>query len=266
MWPASEFAARRATKIVDGETLTGWFTEDFTWAELGTLRSVERLPGLRPGSAAFDGVFGIMRLADLFGLIDGASDARQRPLGMVAELKHAHYFACAGLPLDELFAAEVHAAGWDRDAERLVVESFEPTVLEQVRSRGVPGSSVLLIDEHGSPADLLAEAGRERGELCLVPDARGITEVGGRWRERCQCAETSAARVGEQTRGVGAFVRTRGVHVDVAARERISRATVQGGYRPRGMGPMAGGVRPDYGERGGWGVRRSSRSRGLCAG
>ncbi len=42
-----EFADRKTTKRVDGQALTGWFTEDFTWAELSTLRGRERLPEVR---------------------------------------------------------------------------------------------------------------------------------------------------------------------------------------------------------------------------
>ena len=98
-----EFADRRTTKLIDGARLTGWFTEDFTWAELSTLRAVERLPQVRQASATFDGLEPILRLSDLLGIIDDASGQRQRI--MVAELKHATYFESIGLPLDELFAA-----------------------------------------------------------------------------------------------------------------------------------------------------------------
>ena len=50
-----EFAARRATKVIDGVSITGWFTEDFTLAELKTLRAVERIPAVRPQNTAFNG-------------------------------------------------------------------------------------------------------------------------------------------------------------------------------------------------------------------
>jgi len=115
-----EFADRRANKLIDGARLTGWFTEDFTWAELSTLRAVERLPQVRQASATFDGLEPILRLSDLLGIIDDASGQRQRI--MVAELKHATYFESIGLPLDELFASEV--SGWASD-ENLIVECFE---------------------------------------------------------------------------------------------------------------------------------------------
>ncbi|MEF2976197.1 glycerophosphodiester phosphodiesterase family protein [Subtercola sp. YIM 133946] len=169
-----QFASRRTSKTIDGVELTGWFTEDFTWAELQTLRCVERLPGLRPESATFDGLFGILRLADLFALVDEAQDALQRRLGIVAELKHAAYFARLGLPLAELFAAEVRAAGWNTGDGRLMVESFEPTVLRRVREAGVRAATVLLVEAEGAPADLVAALGDGAPSYSSYLDERGL--------------------------------------------------------------------------------------------
>jgi glycerophosphoryl diester phosphodiesterase len=159
-----EFAGRRTTKLIDGAEATGWFTEDFTWDELRTLRSVERIPAIRPGNAAFSG--SILRLADLLGLLDAAD----RSVGLVAELKHAAYFESVGLPLDELFAAELAAAGWSRDP-RLTIESFEPGVLRQVRSRGVRAPLIFLIEDHGAPADEVARQGER-----AMPYAEYLTD------------------------------------------------------------------------------------------
>ena len=149
-----EFAERHTTKTIDGVTRNGWFTEDFTWAELRSLRAVERLPGIRSESATFDGVFPILALSDLFGIIDAQDRARV----MVAEIKHATYFASIGLPMDALFAAEI--TGWATE-DNLVVESFEQTVLGQIRGRGVPGRSVFLAEASGAPADLVARDGTD---------------------------------------------------------------------------------------------------------
>ena len=163
-----EFADRRANKLIDGARLTGWFTEDFTWAELSTLRAVERLPQVRQASATFDGLEPILRLSDLLGIIDDASGQRQRI--MVAELKHATYFESIGLPLDELFASEV--SGWASD-ENLIVECFEQTVLGKVRGRGVPGRVVFLAEASGSPADLVAQFGSK-----ALPYSAHLTNAG----------------------------------------------------------------------------------------
>jgi glycerophosphoryl diester phosphodiesterase len=175
-----EFAARRATKTIDGTTLTGWFTEDFTWAELSTLRARERLPQLRQRSASFDCRYRILRLDDLLPIIDGASSRMNRQLSMVAEIKHASYFESIGLPLDELFAAQI--APWAAD-ENLTVESFEQTVLAKVRARGVAGKLVYLLESSGSPADLVAQHGRKAlsysAHLTDAGLARLATSVGG---------------------------------------------------------------------------------------
>ena len=163
-----EFADRRTSKLIDGARLTGWFTEDFTWAELSTLRAVERLPQVRQASATFDGLEPILRLSDLLGIIDDASGQRQRI--MVAELKHATYFESIGLPLDELFASEGSGGASD---ENLIVECFEQTVLGKVRGRGVPGRVVFLAEASGSPADLVAQFGSK-----ALPYSAHLTNAG----------------------------------------------------------------------------------------
>ena len=175
-----EFAARKTTKTIDGITLTGWFTEDFTWAELQTLRVVERLPALRQPSTSFDGHEGIVRLRDLMQIIDAASARFGRQLLMIAEIKHAAYFASIGLPLDELFAHEVR--DW-ATGENLVTESFEESVLLRVRAHGIPGRLVFLAERDGAPADLVAVDGRHaRSYADHLTDAglaRLATEVDG---------------------------------------------------------------------------------------
>jgi glycerophosphoryl diester phosphodiesterase len=151
----SEFAGLRTTKVVDGNTLTGWFTEDFTWEQLSTLRATERIPQLRPQNTAYVGS-GILRFADLLRLLDNAD----RRVGLVAELKHATYFESMGLPLDELFAAELVESGWWGDS-RLTVESFEETVLGALRKRGIRAPLVFLIESDGAPADQVAASGAD---------------------------------------------------------------------------------------------------------
>ncbi len=164
-----EFAARRTTKVIDGTKHTGWFTEDFTWPELATLTARERLPELREGSAQFgeETSPGILRLRDLIELMPGGKI-------MVAEIKHATYFASIGLPLDELFAAEI--AGW-ATSDNLIVECFEQTVLEQIRSRGLPGRIVFLLESSGSPADQAAEFGRTAKRYADYLTDAGLLEL-----------------------------------------------------------------------------------------
>jgi len=165
-----EFADLRTTKIIDDTSLTGWFTEDFTWAQLATLRARERLPAIRTGAATFDDRWGILRLSDLMQIIDEQRERLGRELVMVAEIKHATYFSSLGLPLDELFAAEV--ASWARPAN-LVVECFEQTVLGQIKQRGVPGRYIYLVEASGSPADLVARFGAK-----ALPYSAHLTSAG----------------------------------------------------------------------------------------
>jgi glycerophosphoryl diester phosphodiesterase len=151
-----EFTDRRTTKVIDGASLTGWFTEDFTWKELATLRAVERLPKIRPHNTTFDGLQPLLRLHDLLAIVDEASEGLRRSLRMVAEIKHATYFASIGLPLDELVADQLKPWG---SRDRLTVECFEQTVLAQVAKRGVDADYVYLVESTGAAADLVANDG-----------------------------------------------------------------------------------------------------------
>lgn len=153
-----EFADRRTTREVDGELLTGWFTDDFTWAELSTLRARERLPRIRPASTRFDGRYPLLRLRDLMRLIADADPApgTAAPVRLVVEVKHANYFAARGLPLDELVATELQ--GWGEPGQ-LVVEAFEQTVLDQLQARGLQADYVYLLEASGTAADLVARHG-----------------------------------------------------------------------------------------------------------
>lgn len=157
----AEFAGRRTTKTIDGDELTGWFTEDFTWAELATLTARERIPALRPASASFDGASGLLRFLDLVALVREAAVELGRPLGIVAEVKHASYFASIGHSLDHLLADELRRTGFGADpqAEPLIIESFEQTVLTALQGHGASAEFVYLLERSGRPSDLVARLG-----------------------------------------------------------------------------------------------------------
>ena len=156
----AEFADRRTTRTIDGAELTGWFTEDFTWDELASLRCRERLPKLRPTSAGFDDVQPVLRLRDVLDLARAASLEHGRELGVVLEIKHATYFGSLGWDVAALVAAELAEAGWARGELPLTIESFESTVLLRLRERGIPGTYVYLLEAAGRPWDLVARHGR----------------------------------------------------------------------------------------------------------
>ncbi len=165
-----EFADRRVTKRIDGVSLTGWFTEDFTWAELSTLRAVERLPQLRQGSATFDGLQPILRFDELLDLLDDVADRTGRIIQLVAEVKHPTHFASVGLPLDDLLGNEL--GRWNHP-DRLIVECFEQNILMQLKGRGIEARYVYLVESKGSAPDLVASFGRK-----ALPYSAQLTNAG----------------------------------------------------------------------------------------
>jgi glycerophosphoryl diester phosphodiesterase len=148
-----EFAARRTTKTIDGHTADGWFTEDFTLAELKTLRARERLPQLRPGNTEFDGRFTIPTFDEVIDLVRRESAARGRTIGIYPETKHPSYFQSLGLALEEPLLAALERAGWtDADAP-VFIQSFETENLRTLRMRtGV--RLIQLMEAGGRPFDL----------------------------------------------------------------------------------------------------------------
>jgi len=147
-----EFASRKTTKVIDGETHTGWFTEDFTLAELKTLRAKERLPKVRPGNAAYDGKFEVPTLAEIIALAKRRSAELKRTIGIYPETKHPSYFASIGLPMEEKLAAELKAAGWSTAAAPVFIQSFEVNNLKKLHDlTGV--RLIQLMDASGGPAD-----------------------------------------------------------------------------------------------------------------
>jgi glycerophosphoryl diester phosphodiesterase len=150
-----EFAARHATKVIDGESHTGWFTEDFTLAELKTLRARERLPQLRPGNTRYDGQFEVPTLAEIIALAKKRSAETGRVIGIYPETKHPSYFAGLGLPMEEKLAAELRAAGWDSPTAPVFIQSFEVENLKRLHAL-TKVRLIQLMDAQGGPADKAA--------------------------------------------------------------------------------------------------------------
>ena len=147
----AEFAGRKATKTIDGQKLTGWFVEDFTLAELKTLRAKERLPLLRPDNAAYDGKFAIPTLAEIIAL------AKRHHVGIYPETKHPTYFAAIGHPTDALLVAQLKAAGWDSAEAPVFIQSFEVANLKRLHAM-TPIRLIQLVAKEGAPADGAAES------------------------------------------------------------------------------------------------------------
>ncbi|WP_328725255.1 glycerophosphodiester phosphodiesterase family protein [Streptomyces sp. NBC_00259] len=133
-----EFADRRTTKTIDGRAVTGWFTEDFTLAELRTLRAVERLPAVRNRNTVFDGREQIMTFEEVVELARDLSRRHRRTVAVFPETKHPTYFRSIGLPLEPLLARAVRRARLR--GHECVVQSFEPDSLHRIAAErlGVP--------------------------------------------------------------------------------------------------------------------------------
>ena len=144
-----EFADRRTTRTIDGQTLTGWFTEDFTLAELKTLRAKERLPQLRPANTAWDGRETIPTLAEIISL------AKAHGVAIYPETKHPSYFARIGHPTDRLLVDQLKAAGWDGPDAPVFIQSFEVDNLKRLKAL-TRIRLIQLVAGEGAPADRAA--------------------------------------------------------------------------------------------------------------
>ncbi|GAA0933393.1 glycerophosphodiester phosphodiesterase [Nonomuraea longicatena] len=127
-----EFASRKTTKSIDGRNVTGWFTEDFTLAELKTLRAVERLPAVRQRNTVYNGYYQVPTLQEVLDLAKKLSRRHGRQIGVFPETKHPTYFRSIGLPLEEPLIEIVRRNGLNRPNSPVVVQSFEPSSLKRV--------------------------------------------------------------------------------------------------------------------------------------
>lgn len=166
-----EFAGRRTEKMIDGRKQVGWFVEDFTLAELKTLRAIERLPQLRPHNAAMDGKFGLVTWQEMVDFAELQSAARGRSIGLVPELKHSTYFQSIGLPLEDRFLATLKHPYLRRCP--LVIQSFEIGNLKYLRSRLGHRRDLRLmqlIDPASRPADVVKAGGSLTPMEMMQPD------------------------------------------------------------------------------------------------
>jgi glycerophosphoryl diester phosphodiesterase len=179
-----EFASRRATKTIDGATITGWFTEDFTLAELKTLRARERLPALRTANTRFDGMFQVPTLTEILRLVKDANERRReraagkpwRPVGLYPETKHPSYFQGLGLALEEPLVRTLQAWGYQGRKAPVFIQSFEVANLRKLAGMTrLP--LVQLLNASGQPWDFTV-SGDARAYADLAKPA-GLAEIAG---------------------------------------------------------------------------------------
>lgn len=170
-----EFADRKKTKSLDGVATTGWFTEDFTLAELKTLRATERIPANRPHNTLYNGRWEIPTFEEVLRWQDEQSRKRGKQVWIYPELKHPTYFRKQGLALEERVAKVLHKHGKDRRNSPVILQSFEPTSIQRLNKLVDNPLVVLLSGATTRPWDFV-ETGDPRTVADLVKPA-GLREI-----------------------------------------------------------------------------------------
>ncbi|RZS34445.1 glycerophosphoryl diester phosphodiesterase [Herbihabitans rhizosphaerae] len=171
-----EFTARKVTKKIDGADVTGWFTEDFTLAELKTLRAKERIPEIRQHNTLYDGRFEVPTLQEVIDLSRRLSRELRREVGIYPETKHPTYFRTIGLPLEPALVRTLDRNGLNRPHAKVFVQSFEVANLKEL-SRELRVPLVQLVNSTGKPYDFVV-SGDPRTYADLVKP-EGLREIAG---------------------------------------------------------------------------------------
>jgi len=163
-----EFASRRRTQIIDGESMTGWFTEDFSLSEIKSLRARERLGELRPQNLQYDGRFAVPTFDEIMQLVIGANSraGKNRPVGVYPETKHPAHFSGIGLPLELTLLDTLERYGYSDGGSPVFIQSFDPRNLRQLRDMTKLPLVQLLEHELG-----------DLGEIAKHADVIGIAKV-----------------------------------------------------------------------------------------
>ncbi|MFE3792425.1 glycerophosphodiester phosphodiesterase [Streptomyces goshikiensis] len=138
------FASRRTTKSVDGVSVTGWFTEDFTLAELKTLRAKERIPAVRQRNTLYDGRWAVPTFEEVLRWAEREGERRGKRIWLYVETKHPTYFRSLGLALEEPLARLLRRYGRDGRGAAVFLQSFEPSSIQRL-SRLVSAPRVVLL-------------------------------------------------------------------------------------------------------------------------
>lgn len=173
-----EFAARKTVKTIDGEKQEGWFTEDFTLAELKTLRAKERLGTLRPESMSYDGKLQVATFDEIAALAESKTTTKGNPVGLIPEIKHSTYFAGLGFDMEAKLVAAIKASAYLQRAP-LIVQSFEVANLKRLHKElaGMANVQLLqLMDEDAlRPADVVKARGKLTYGDMMTP--KGLAEI-----------------------------------------------------------------------------------------
>ena len=170
------FAVRRTTRRLDGLILNGWWAQDFTLAEIKTLKARERIPGIRPANSAFNDHFEIPTLQEVITLAKTQSAVLGRTIGIYLETKHPTYHDQIGLSLEEPLIATLQANGLADANAPVFIQSFEVTNLMEINQRAdISVRLVQLLGASGQPYDFTA-AGDHRTYDSMA-SAKGLPEI-----------------------------------------------------------------------------------------
>lgn len=165
-----EFANRKTTKTIDGQQHEGWFTEDFTLAELKTLRAKERLPDLREANTQYDGQFEVPTFEEILQMLQRHEKQSGTRIGVYPETKHPSYFASIGLPHEGPLLALLAQYGFNSADDPIFIQSFEVGNL-QALAKKTDVRLVQLVASEGGPPD------RERLAYADMLTADGLKEI-----------------------------------------------------------------------------------------
>ncbi|MET9907865.1 glycerophosphodiester phosphodiesterase [Streptomyces sp. NPDC006476] len=172
-----EFADRKTTKVLDGVSTTGWFTEDFTLAELKTLRAIERIPANRPHNTLYNGRWEIPTFEEVLKWQDEQTRKRGKQVWIYPETKHPTYFRKLGLGLEERVAKLLHKYGKDKRNSPVILQSFEPSSIQRLNTL-VDNPLVVLLSAAGTRPWDFVEAGDPRTVADLITP-KGLREIAG---------------------------------------------------------------------------------------
>ena len=148
-----EFEDRRRDKTIDGQKIAGWFAEDFTLAELRTLRAKERIPSVRPANTRFDGLYQVPTLGEIVKLVRAKEAATGRRIGLYPEVKHPEFLLQeTGIDMVDLLLREFRTLGIT-PADPVFIQSFEIAPLQRLKQRGGGFKLVQLVKPEDGPAD-----------------------------------------------------------------------------------------------------------------
>jgi glycerophosphoryl diester phosphodiesterase len=165
---AQKFPERRSAKTIDGTAIVGYFTEDFTLAEIKTLRAKERLPFRNQG---WNGVYEIPTLQEVIDLAKRKSQATGRVIGIYPETKHPSYFRSIGLALEPPLIKALVANGYtDADAP-VFVQSFEVQNLKDLSKLTKVRLVQLMADNKLRPYDFIVAGDRRTYGDLMTPTA-----------------------------------------------------------------------------------------------